>query len=125
MNDALYKHSILQSVKKSLGLAPDYDVFDQDIIMCINSAFSTLAQLGVGPEMGHYIEDEQSLWSEFLNDDARLSNVKTYICLRTRLLFDPPATSFGISAIKDQITELEWRLNVTVDNFSYEAEQQV
>lgn len=120
MNDDLYKNSILQSVKKSLGLAPDYGVFDQDIIMCINSAFSTLAQLGVGPEKGYYIEDEKSLWTDFLHNDARLSNVKSYVLLRTRLLFDPPSTSFGITAIKDQITELEWRLNVTVDNFAYE-----
>ena len=108
MNDDLYKNSILQSVKKSLGLAPDYGVFDQDIIMCINSAFSTLAQLGVGPEKGYYIEDEKSLWTDFLHNDARLSNVKSYVLLRTRLLFDPPSTSFGITAIKDQITELEW-----------------
>ena len=123
MNDDLYKNSILQSVKKSLGLAPDYGVFDQDIIMCINSAFSTLAQLGVGPEKGYYIEDEKSLWTDFLHNDARLSNVKSYVLLRTRLLFDPPSTSFGITAIKDQITELEWRLNVTVDNFAYEEER--
>ena len=123
MNDDLYKNSILQSVKKSLGLAPDYGVFDQDIIMCINSAFSTLAQLGVGPEKGYYIEDEKALWTDFLHNDARLSNVKSYVLLRTRLLFDPPATSFGITAIKDQITELEWRLNVTVDSFAYEEER--
>lgn len=102
---------ILKSVKKALGLADDYDVFDPDVIMHINSAFSTLNQLGIGPQQGFMIEDDAATWESFLGTDLRLNNVKTYIYLRVRLLFDPPTTSFHLEAVNQQIKELEWRLN--------------
>lgn len=105
--------SILTSIKKLLGLDESYTVFDVDIMMHINSALATLNQLGIGPEFGFTIEDAGPTWDEFLGIDQRLNPVKTYVYLRVRLLFDPPATSFAIDAVKEQITELEWRLNVT------------
>lgn len=104
--------SILDSVKKTLNLSPDYDVFDQDLLIHINSAFSTLNQLGIGPVNGFMIEESETTWDAFLGSDPRLNNVKTYVFLRVRLLFDPPTTSFLIEAIKKQIEELEWRINV-------------
>ena len=104
--------SILNDVKKMLNLTPDYKAFDTDIIININSVFSTLRQLGVGPDEGFIIEDETTSWEAFLGSDRRLYFVKVYIYLKTRLVFDPPATSFAQDAIKEQITELEWRLNV-------------
>jgi hypothetical protein len=104
-------NSILQSTKKTLGLAEDYTAFDQDIIMHINSVFSTLVMLGVGPETGFVIEDETDTWEEFTTD-VRLNSVKSYMYLKVRLLFDPPSTSFVLSALQEQIKELEWRMNV-------------
>lgn len=104
--------SILQSVKKTLNLPADYDAFDQDVIIHINSVFSTLNQLGVGPSDGFMIEDEGKSWSQFIGADPRLNHVKTYVYLRVRLLFDPPSTGFHVAAMKEQIQELEWRLNV-------------
>lgn len=104
--------SILTSTKKILGLDEDYTVWDLDIITHINSAFSTLTQLGVGPANGFMIEDKTAEWAEFLGDDLELNSVKTYIYLRVRLLFDPPGTSYAITAMQDQIDQLEWRLNV-------------
>jgi hypothetical protein len=104
--------SILISTKKTLGIAEDYTVWDHDIITHINSAFSTLTQLGVGPTAGFMIDDETAEWSDFIGTDLELNSVKTYIYLRVRLLFDPPATSYAISAMKDQVDQLEWRLNV-------------
>ena len=104
--------SILTSVKKLLGLAEDYTAFDLDILTHINSVFSILNQLGVGPEDGFMIEDKIALWSDFLPDDPRLNNVKTYMFLRVRLLFDPPNTSFVGAALAEQLRELEWRINV-------------
>ena len=103
--------SILQSVKKTLNLAPDYEAFDEDVLMHINSTFSTLHQLGVGPALGYAIEDGAETWQDFLGNDARLNNIKTYIFLRVRLLFDPPATGFHVKAMEEQIKELEWRIN--------------
>ena len=104
--------SILNSTKKILGLASDYTAFDLDIITHINTAFSTLTQLGVGPAAGFMIEDASTNWVDFLGDaDPQLNSVKSYVFLRVRLLFDPPATSYLINAYEDQIRELEWRLN--------------
>jgi hypothetical protein len=104
--------SILQSVKKVLNLAADYEAFDMDVLMHINSVFSTLNQLGVGPAPGFMIQDGGQTWSEFIGSDPRLNHVKTYVYLRVRLLFDPPSTGYHVTAMKQQIEELEWRLNV-------------
>jgi len=106
------EESILTSIKKVLGLAADYTEFDEDVLLHINSVFSTLAQLGVGPVGGFMIEDDTSTWDEFIGEDLEYNAVKTYVCLRVRLLFDPPTTSYLIDAINNQIKELEWRLNV-------------
>lgn len=103
--------SILNSVKKILGITSDNDAFDEDVIIHINSAFSTLTQLGIGPTTGFAIEDETAEWGDFATDNA-YNTIKTYIGLRVRQLFDPPSTSFLISAFNDQIKELEWRMNV-------------
>ncbi len=106
------EQSILISTKKILGIAEDYTVFDLDIITHINSAFSTLAQLGVGPSVGFMIEDERAVWTDFIVDDAQYNSVKSYVFLKVRQLFDPPQTSHLIAAVEKQIQELEWRLNV-------------
>jgi hypothetical protein len=103
--------SILNSTKKILGIASDYTAFDLDIITHINTAFSTLTQLGVGPADGFMIEDDTVEWTEFVSTDLQLNSVKSYVFLRVRLLFDPPGTSYLINAYQDQIKELEWRLN--------------
>lgn len=106
------ENSILKSTKKILGLSPDYTVFDLDIITHINTVFSTLTQLGVGPANGFMIEDDGPEWSDFIGDDTKINSVKTYVFLRVRLFFDPPPTSFVIAALEKQVLELEWRLNV-------------
>lgn len=107
------EHSILTSTKKILGIDKSYTAFDLDIIIHINSVFSTLNQLGIGPDNGFMIEDEAATWHDFLHDaDPRYNSVKTYMFLRVRMLFDPPATSFHIQALNEQVKELEWRLNV-------------
>jgi len=104
--------SILKSTKKILGLDADYTPFDLDIITHINAAFSILNQLGVGPEASFFIEDDTSVWADFNVPTNQLNLVKTYVYLKVRILFDPPATSYLISAATDQIKEYEWRLNV-------------
>lgn len=107
------EQSILKSTKKILGIADDYTVFDLDIITHINSAFSTLTQLGIGPAAGFMIDDEDDGWEDFIDMtiDRQYNSVKSYIFLRVRQLFDPPSTSYLISAVERQIQELEWRLS--------------
>lgn len=106
--------SILNSTKKILGIADDYTAFDLDIITHINTALSTLTQLGIGPTVGFMIEDEIATWEDFITyfNIFQLNTVKSYVFLRVRLLFDPPTTSYLINSMERQIQELEWRLNV-------------
>ena len=108
--------SILTSVKKMLGITEDYTHFDADLIMCINSVFMVLNQIGVGPATCFYIEDELPTWNDFLDDPTQLPIVKSYMSLKVRLLFDPPASSTHMTAINNAISEFEFRLNAAVDN---------
>lgn len=107
--------SILTSIKKLLGVTADYEHFDPDIIMHINSVFMILQQLGVGPTEGFFIIDEDATWKDFLPEGQSLEAVKTYMYLKVRLVFDPPTSSAVLQAMERQISELEWRLNVAVD----------
>lgn len=108
------EQSILKSTKKILGIADSYDVFDLDIITHINTAFSTLTQLGVGPYTGFMIEDESAQWDEFIDTetDPQYNAIRSYVYLKVRQLFDPPTTSYLITATEKQIQELEVRLNI-------------
>lgn len=109
--------SILVSIKKLLGISEEYTQFDDDIIMHINSAFLNLAQLGVGPEEGFFIEDDSSDWDDFVDieNNAQLQAIKTYMYLKVKLLFDPPLSSAVIESTNRMISELEWRLNAAVE----------
>lgn len=107
--------SILTSVKKVLGIESSYTHFDEDIIIHINSAFFILNQLGVGSEEPFTIEDESATWRDFVSG-KELELVRSYVYLRVRLLFDPPTNSFAVDAIKKQIEEFEWRLEVGAEN---------
>lgn len=108
--------SILTSIKKLLGIQEEYDHFDPDIIMHINSVFMTLTQLGVGPAEGFSIEDETSVWGDFIgNHRAAIEAVKSYTHLKVKLLFDPPQQSSVIESMNRQIAEFEWRINAAVD----------
>ena len=107
--------SILTSIKKMLGITAEYDHFDPDIIMHINSVFMILNQLGVGPEEGFYIEDHSATWDDYLDDPGKLQMIKSYMHMKVKLLFDPPASSSVMKCIEDNIREFEWRLNVAVD----------
>lgn len=109
MND-----SILNSVKLQLGILPEYMVFDQQLILAINTAFSILHQLGVGPKDGYAIEDESNRWDEVVTKQS-LNMVKSYVFLKVKLLFDPPATSFVLDAYNKQLAEMEWRINSEVE----------
>ena len=108
--------SILTSIKKLLGITEEYDQFDPDIIMHINSVFMILTQLGVGPAEGFSIEDDTAVWTDFIQDLKKLESVKTYIYLKVKLAFDPPLSSAVIESMNRLINELEWRLNVAAES---------
>lgn len=108
--------SILTSIKKLLGIEESYEHFDADIMMHINSVLAILIQLGVGPTEGFSISGKEEIWSDFLGDNsANLEGVKTYVYMKVRLIFDPPATSAVIDSMNRLINEFEWRLNAMAD----------
>ena len=109
--------SILKTVRQSIGPGAQYTVFDNDLIIHINAAFSRLCQLGVGPEIPFKITGEDEVWTDFI-DDGYLEEVKQYICLKTRMIFDTPASSTVANAIKEQIDTLEWTMRETA-RFGY------
>ena len=108
--------SILTSVKKMLGIAEEYDHFDADLIMHINSVLTILGQLGVGPDEGFFIEDDGAEWTDFVPDMPKLQFIKTYVYQKVKLLFDPPQSTSAIEALNRSIGELEWRINAQVDS---------
>jgi len=106
--------SILTSIKKFCHIAEEYEYFDPDIVMYINSNLRTLNQLGVGVK-GFNIHDKSSTWHDFLGDDEdNLSMAQEFVQLNVRQIFDPPAGS-TVNAYKERIQELTWRLNAQVD----------
>ena len=107
--------SILTSIKKLLGITASYEHFDPDIIMHINSVFMILTQLGVGPPEGFAIEDDSSLWTDFLPDTTNLEAVRSYVYMKVKLMFDPPASGIVTEAYNRMIAELEWRLNINAE----------
>lgn len=108
--------SILDSVKKYLGIEPEYTHFDPDIIMLINSGISKLTQLGIGPETGFEISDRTTHWDDLIGDAKNLSIVKRYLCIEVKLAFDPPSNSFLVNSLKDIQKEDEWRITCMVDS---------
>jgi len=111
--------SILTSTKKILGIDEGYTAFDLDILTHINSVFATLNDLGIGPAEGFMVEDETATWGDFIGTDKRLNSVKSYVYLRVRLMFDPPATSYLMDSLNRQAQEFEWRLNTIREGDSW------
>jgi hypothetical protein len=103
---------ILVSVKKVLNLPESDTSFDLDITMHINSALMRLKQLGVGPSEGFMIEDATDTWDAFVGDDPRWNQVRTYVYMAVRLVWDPPSTPVALASMERQVDKLEWLLNV-------------
>lgn len=116
--------SILLSVKKMIGVPANYDVFDTDIITHINSVFEGLNQMGLGPEEGFSISDENDLWSSYLTYGKESQMVRSYMYLKVRTLFDPPSNASLFNIFDQQIKEKEYRLLVFADELRLKAEKE-
>lgn len=109
------EESIFLSIKGMIGPDASYTVFDPDILIHINTALATLTQLGVGPASGFRVTGAEETWSDFLGDSKDLDSAKSYVYMKVKMIFDPPANSFVMDAYKKACDEIEWRLNVVVD----------
>lgn len=107
--------SILNTMKRMLGIPLEHTAFDEELMRFINSIFATLQQLGIGPQKKFYqMTSENDIWSDFFGE-KEYPDVQSYVYLRLRMLFDPPQNSFVLSSFKDQAKEIEWRLTVFHD----------
>ena len=113
--------SILDSIKKMLGIAEHDLGFDQVIKDLINAEFLTLHQLGIGPEAGFSIDSPDTRWSEYTDNPLLMDAVRQFIYLRVRLIFDPPASSTVADQINDRVHELTFRLNVQAEGDAEES----
>lgn len=107
--------SVLTSVKKVLGIDEEYEHFDVDILMHINSVLMTLEQLGIDNAYGQPVVNKETQWTDIIENLLRLEAVKTYVCLKVKMIFDPPTSSAVIESYDKTIRELEWRLNVNAE----------
>lgn len=107
--------SILNTIKKKIGISEDDTCFDEDILTEINTACAYLSQLGVTSFDNFTVCDSSATWDECISDRAKLADIKTFIYLRCKLLFDPPTNSFLVKLLQDELRECEWRINVAVD----------
>ena len=117
--------SILTSVKKMLGIAEEYEHFDADLIMHINSVLSILTQLGIGNPEGFAIHDATALWSDFTPSYPKLELIKSYMHTKVKLLFDPPTSSSVLESMKRITDELEWRIQVIADPIETTGEEEI
>lgn len=106
---------ILPSIKKLLGINPEYTAFDTDIIIHINTVFGILNQLGIGPAEGFYVEHGYERWSDYTTANNE-NMIRTFVYLKVRLMFDPPTSSVLMDSINNTLAELEWRLYLEADN---------
>lgn len=108
--------SILLSIKKAIGAAPEYTPFDVDLIMHINAQLANLYQLGLDTAKNLVVDGPDQLWSDLIPArDSRLQFVKTYIYAKVKMIFDPPTSTAQMQALKDAAAESEFRISVAVD----------
>ena len=108
--------SILLSIKKALGAAPDYTPFDVDIIMHINTQLANLYQLGMDAARSVVVNGPDQLWTDLIpSGDSRLQFVRTYVYAKVKMIFDPPTSTAQMQALKDAANEAEFRISTAVD----------
>jgi len=103
-------NNILGSIKTLLGINVDCTEFDNELLIHINSVFSTLIQIGATIEVSDEVVTKESLWEDFISTQEKINLCKVFVYLKVRLVFDPPQTSFVIEAININLKELEWRI---------------
>ena len=107
--------SILTTVKKLIGLDEEYDAFDQDILIFINSILFELEQIGLKSKEGFVLSDKTAVWLDYTDDERVLNALKPYIYMKTKLTFDPPTSSGALDSMNRIIDRFEWRINLYSD----------
>lgn len=101
--------SVLADVKNMLGLEWNNYDFDVELKLFINSAFSTLEMLGAPTRAT--VVDQEATWEQLLGS-ATPPEIKPFVYLKVKQLFDPPQNAFLVTAMQHQLDELSWRITV-------------
>lgn len=108
--------SVMKCVRGAMGLGVDNTAFDHELLLHINSAFADLNQNGIISEA--VVTDESDLWEDFGKEGPELilmfEQIKLYVYLKTKILFDPPPPSTG-EYMNERANELLWRLRESYD----------
>lgn len=115
--------SILASVKHQLGPEEEYEHFDPELIIFINSVLAEFTQMGIGPAKGFEIHDATETWHDFMGNDPRLNMAKTLLACRVRKMFDPPQSSIVMAALNEIINDNTWRLVHAAEEIKVENEE--
>ncbi|MBR5953138.1 MAG: hypothetical protein IKZ85_07675 [Pseudobutyrivibrio sp.] len=108
--------SILNTIKEMLGYTSEAVIpFEKELIMHINTAFSRLTLLGLGPKTGFSISDSSAVWGDIIPNDMNLENVKTFIYLKVKIIFDPPTSTAALETMKEEIKLCEFDVQMEVD----------
>ena len=102
--------SVLLSIKQMLGISPEDTSFDVNVIMSINTALTTLMDLGLTEVEDEIVIDDDMTWDELLGGRTDIEYVKTYVYQKVKMIFDPPTSTAAIDAMQRSISELEWRI---------------
>lgn len=114
--------SILNSIKKLLNISKDDTSFDTDIIIHINSVITSLLQIGIGKE-NFRVVDKDTKWTDYISKDENIDYIKTYIYLKVKMIFDPPANGSIMQSFNETIKELEWRLHINYESTKDRGDQ--
>ena len=109
--------SILKSIRLAVGLDAEDDSFDGELLMHINGGIMTLNQNGIGRPV--IVTDDSATWDELKDPSQDYANemfvaVKSYIFVKTKILFDPPPPS-TIKYMSEAVDEYLWRLRESFD----------
>lgn len=107
--------SILTDVKAFVGIVEEDESFDKQIIMCINSVFSSLTQVLAGKDEHFYITDKSAQWEHYVSD-YKIDWIKMNVCMNVKKMFDPPTNATVMQAINDVAAETQWRAYIDADN---------
>ena len=120
--------SILLSIKKMLGMEPEFTQFDPDIILHINTIIQVLYQIGLDIPDGFTVVDQNSLWTDYIKDPRYTkitSLIKQYIFMRVRMIFDPPSSATLATSIQESINEMQWRISQWIDYYEQNEPNEV
>lgn len=111
----VHEETILESIRDYVGVQKDIDAFDKELILHINSAFSTLFQIGVGKDRPYRLEECSTWFGLFSEYEEELDLIKEYTFLKVKLLFDPPTNSSLLESLKSVINEIEYRIELQIE----------